>query len=205
MFLAPGLLYEWAVEVRAGYRRPESANKTLHAFTRSVVAQVFLSPIAYSAWRYYRDIDIARSPAGDLLFLGVALVAYVALPVLAGVVVGTRQRGSRTGTPSAWDALFDQPDLRGYVRARLRTGAWVGGVYLRESGGVGSAYGFASGYPDPETLYLPAQLVVDPQTGEMAVGPDGPLLREWGLLLQGRDIEILEFQPLQHRERSQYV
>lgn len=169
-------------------------------FTRSVFAQVFLSPLVYAAWRAYRGADIADLPVAELVPLGLALCTYIALPIVTGFATGSRQRRRGTGIPSAWDALFDQPGLRGYVRARLRSGEWVGGVYLRPTSGRSAHHGFASGYPDPETLYLPTQLVLNAQTGEIAMGPDGPLMRQWGVLLRGHDIELIEFQPFDDGE-----
>ena len=195
LFLAPGLLYEWALELSAGYRRPESPHKALQAFTRSVFAQIVLSPLVLLAWREHRQTDFGRAPLGTLAIVGLALLGYVALPVAVGLLVGWRQRRTGGATPSAWDALFEKKELRGFVRAKLRGGSWVGGVYVRIRGGDPAEQGFASGYPDPESLFLPLQVVLDPETGDIVMGEDGPQLRDWGVLLRGQDIEMLEFQP----------
>lgn len=195
LFLAPGLLYEWANEIGGGYRRPDSATKTLLAFARSVVAQLFLWPVVLLSWREYRGTDLATVGLPELLPLSLWLLLYAALPFAAGWKVGRKQKKDRGSTPSAWDALFDVK-ASGYVRARLRDGTWVGGVYAEYDGMGSAAKPFASAYPDPESLYLPTQLVLDPGSGEMKHDEQNiPRTREWGLLVHGADIEILEFQP----------
>lgn len=73
-------------------------------------------------------------------------------------------------------------------------GVWTGGS--RRGGGV-CIQPFASGYPDPPTLFLPAQLEVDPATGQFLTDGEGtPLVRDWGLLVRGEQIEVLEFQEI---------
>lgn len=73
-------------------------------------------------------------------------------------------------------------------------GVWTGGS--RRGGGV-CRQPFASGYPDPPTLFLPAQLEVDPATGQFLTDGEGtPLVRDWGLLVRGEQIEVLEFQEI---------
>lgn len=91
--------------------------------------------------------------------------------------------------PTAWDNLFsDRPD--GWVRIRLKSGAWVGGA-LRA--GVSGRESYAGGHPEPADLFVAYAVEVDPETGEWVADADGePRSRDAGILVQWQDVELLE-------------
>ena len=105
--------------------------------------------------------------------------------------------------PSAWDALFDAREA-GFVRCRLRSGRWVGGLYAKAS--PVSSYVGPEG-PDQD-IYIAYAAEFDQGTGEPALkeGEDELVWLNGGILLKWADIESLEFMPLAapRREGSQY-
>lgn len=54
---------------------------------------------------------------------------------------------------------------------------------------------FASDYPEPQDLYLPAMLGINTETGELVTDDyDGrPVVLDQGALLRWQDIDYLEF------------
>ena len=74
--------------------------------------------------------------------------------------------------------------------ARVGSVTWIGGIY----GEVNGRRPYASGYPEPQDLYLAAILSLDPNTGEILTGDDGfPQVLDSGLLMRWEEIEYLEF------------
>jgi hypothetical protein len=70
--------------------------------------------------------------------------------------------------------------VTGFVRARLKSGVWVGGWY--------GSHSYASTYPNPADLYLESAY----QMG--SDGSFGPRVqRTGGLYLRMDDVEVLEF------------
>ncbi len=123
---------------------------------------------------------------------------YTVVPLVAGGVLGfgwkanwswARLVSGRDRTPRAWDHLFqDRP--AGGIRCRLKSGTWIGGVF----GEVSGRRPYAAGYPEPQDLYLPATLDLDPDTGEILTDDEGnPEMRNSGILLRWEEIEYLEF------------
>lgn len=98
----------------------------------------------------------------------------------------------RDRAPSAWDHLFqDQPT--GGIRCKLKSGMWIAGLYAETSAGTRP---FASGYPDPQDLFLPAILQIHTESGELVLDANGrAVVLDQGALLRWRDIEYLEFVP----------
>lgn len=95
--------------------------------------------------------------------------------------------------PTAWDALFDAR-ASGFIRCRLRSGRWVGGLYARAS--PVSSYVGPEG-PDQD-IYIAYAAEFDQGTGEPALREDtqGLVWLNGGVLLKWADIESLEFAPL---------
>lgn len=126
------------------------------------------------------------------------VLAYVVVPVVAGSLAGAVIRSGypwatklfgANRPPLAWDHLFSR-GLDGWVRARLRSGTWIGGAYAFANG----RRSYASGYPDAQKHYLAATVQVDPETGDWLYDDDGQLvLSDGGLLLKWDDVEYLEF------------
>jgi len=196
--LLPGALYAWSFERLAGAWGVKLADRVLRFVGVSAAFHVALLPLTYWLWAdLVRPGRIADGNAP--LILWPILIAYVALPIAAGTLVGwaTRagQRWARwlTGpnpAPRAWDYLFLRcPD--GWIWLRLRTGAWIGGAYVRRPDGSGS---YAAGYPEEQDLYLIEAIDIDPGTGEFRLGEDGrPLSRRSGTLVRWNEVEYLEF------------
>jgi len=77
-----------------------------------------------------------------------------------------------------------RPD--GWLRVRLKTGAWVGGAYASGS--------FASGYPERRDLFIVQAAELDPQTGLFETDANGSVrLRDEQILVDGENIDYLEF------------
>ncbi|MGN5380489.1 DUF6338 family protein [Streptomyces lasalocidi] len=91
-------------------------------------------------------------------------------------------RGSRSTydpIPTAWDKVF-QRRSHCLVRARLKSGLWVGGYYGEKS--------YTSGYPEAADLYL--------QTTWAVSGAglfEHPLPHSGGIYIRMDDVEFLEF------------
>lgn len=93
--------------------------------------------------------------------------------------------------PSAWDLLFDTREA-GFVSCRLRSGRWVGGLYV-DAVPVRSYVGADGPVQD---IYLARAAVFDQDSGN-PVRRDGDYV--WtggGILLKWADIESLEFRQI---------
>ncbi|MFD5494378.1 DUF6338 family protein [Streptomyces sp. NPDC127091] len=112
-----------------------------------------------------------------------AVLLLVILPAGAAWLVSwSGSRGSRSAhesIPTAWDATFRR---RGHclVRARLKSGYWVGGWYGETS--------YASSYPEAADLYLQTAWAVS-GTGRF----ERPLEQSDGLYIRMDDVELLDF------------
>ena len=94
--------------------------------------------------------------------------------------------------PRAWDHLFhDRP--AGGIRCKLKSGTWIAGIYAETN----TDRPFAAEYPEPQDLYLPATLGIDPHTGQILTnGSNEPLVLDPGVLARWDEIEFLEFTRL---------
>lgn len=93
--------------------------------------------------------------------------------------------------PHAWDYLFSHVPAM-YVKARLRSGRWVGGYYGEHATRGIAAY--ASSYPERPEVFLTHLVPLDPRTGTWPVDEQGKILlhHDEGLLLSGDRVEHLE-------------
>lgn len=104
------------------------------------------------------------------------------------LVVGSACRRERRDTPRLGSSV-PRPTRRG-VRCKLKSGIWIGGVF----GEVDGRRPYASGYPEPQDLYLAATLHLDPDTGEILTNGEGhPKIQNSGILVRWEEIEYLEF------------
>jgi hypothetical protein len=196
--LLPGALYVWSFERLVGAWGIGLSDRILRFVGVSALLHVFFAPLTYRVW-----IDFVRSGrigAGEApMELWLAPLLYVAIPVTLGSVVGAgtlqEQRWARLFTgrdpaPRAWDYLFGtRPD--GWIRLRLKSGTWIAGVYAVKDDGWRS---YASGYPEPQDLFLVEAVEVDPDTGEFLFDDDGSrLVRGSAILVRWDEIEYLEF------------
>jgi hypothetical protein len=197
--LLPGALYVWSFERQAGSWGVGLSDRVLRFIGVSAVLQVALAPLALFLWRTY--VVPGRLAAGDIpLSLWIVPVAYVAVPIAGGWVIGaaTRRRAPWarffTGpapAPRAWDDLFgSRPE--GWMRLKMKSGVWIGGAFTSDRQAGLRAY--AAGYPDEQDLFLPVAAIVDPESGEFDYDDAGrPITRDTGILVRWSEVEYLEF------------
>lgn len=194
--LLPGALLVWAFERQVGRWGIGATDRILRFVGWSAIFHVLVAPATVGLWRsqWPRLVDGRSLP----WWLWAVAVAYVAVPIVCGTLVG---RGTRSGrdmarffagpdpAPRAWDHLFGiQAD--GWVRAKLKSGPWLGGAFANANG----RRSYAAGYPEKSDLYLAAAVDVDPETGEFLLDDDGGVvLRPGGLLVRWEEVEYLEF------------
>lgn len=194
----PGALYVLAFERSVGGSWGVNLSDRITRFlVVSAVLHVLVAPLTAYVVRSYvlRDQPLtnAQLPSG----LWLAMLAYVIVPIAAGSLVGVgvnadagwaRPLAGRAPQPRAWDFVWgSEPSAT--VRLRLKSGAWVAGVYGRTPDGRRP---FAGGFPEPGDLYLPRTAAVDPDSGEYLVADDGsPLLQDAAILVRWDEIEYL--------------
>lgn len=183
----PGLVYLAVRERLLGPRPPEQelANRLLRAVAVSVALDsLYMIAVGPQLVRLLTGgagsfAGIARQPRQAGI---AALVLIIAVPAAVALVEAgflRRHRKARYDeTPTAWDALFLR---RGscFIRARLKSGTWVGGWYGSSSN--------ASAHPQPADLYLESQRHMNPD------GTFGQKIRgTGGVYVKASDIEVLE-------------
>lgn len=196
--LLPGALYVWSFERQAGRCGIGLSDRLLRFVGGSAIFQACVAPASYWLWStQWPEIRTGEAPSWWLWLLA---VIYVAAPLTAGTCIGhgTRQ-GAKWSTwftdpdpaPRAWDHLFQQGS-NGWVRVRLKSGAWIGGAFTTSPDGRPS---YAAGYPEEQDLYLSATAVIDPDTGAFAYDSDGGVVQELekGLLIRWDEVEYLQF------------
>lgn len=100
-------------------------------------------------------------------------------------------------TPTAWDHLFETQEA-GLLRCRLRSGRWVGGFYAEDK----KATSYAGADDDDRDLYIARAILFDQQTAAPVLRNGVPVETNGGILLQRRDVESLEFMPLEKTDDS---
>lgn len=194
--LVPGALYFWAFERQTGRWGVGLSDRVLRFVGASALFHVAFAPISY--WLWANQWPRAREGRPLSLWLWGLAILYVALPLVAGSAIGfgthrampwARWFVGPHPAPRAWDYLFEQKS-EGWVRLRLKSGRWIGGVY----GTVGDLHSYSAGYPEPQDLFLAVAIEVDPDTGEFIVDEEGDTpLRPGGLLVRWDEVEYLEF------------
>lgn len=196
--LLPGALYTWSFERLVGAWGVSFSDRLFRFVGVSSVFQALFAPVTYRLWNdFVRSGELVAGEAPLALWL--APLAYVAIPIIAGTLVGlgTRRRAdwARVFTgpapaPRAWDQLFfGQPD--GWIRLRLKSGSWLGGGYGQGRTGLRS---YAAGYPEDPDLLIAEAAEINPETGEFVFDEAGrPLLKGSALLVRWDEVEYLEF------------
>jgi Family of unknown function (DUF6338) len=190
LFVLPGVSYQF---VRERMRGPVPGERDLsERVLRAIIASIALDAIylvavgpeivhlikpAHRGW-YADAVTSPRQAAA------IALTLFIAIPAAAAAGMSQVERRRRPARfqpiPTAWDWLF-RARAPGFVRARLKTGRWVGGWY-------GSQRSYASTYPNPADIYLESayQMGSDGSFGPRVQGTGG-------LYLRMDDVEVLEF------------
>jgi len=194
--VGPGALYFWAFERQAGRWGVGLSDRILRFVGLSALFHAAVAPVSYWFWAHQWP-EIREGEPVSLWLWGLA-VAYVAVPVAGGTAIGFAVRRAMPWSrwfagphpaPRAWDYLFErEPD--GYVRMRLKSGRWIGGLFAEFNGRAP----YTAGYPEPQDLLLPATIAVDPETGELPLDATGRVVyRRGALLVRWDEIEYLQF------------
>lgn len=194
--LLPGAFFVWGFERNAGRYGIGLKDRVLRLIG---VSSAFIAAFAWVLyWLYASHWPAFRSGERLPVWLVVVPVAYLAIPGILGWFVGSRLRnGSRwaralagsSRAPRAWDHLFQDRDA-GWVRCRMKSQTWIGGVYAE----IGSKKPYASGYPENQEIFLTRSIFVDQADGSFIYGADGrPLLGAGGILIRWEEIEFMEF------------
>jgi len=135
------------------------------------------------------------------LWLWLVPLIYVAVPALAGSVIGsatadgkwwTRYVAGRSPAPRAWVHQLYAHDHTGRVRLKMKDNAWIVGAYAQSDNGRLRSY--AAGYPSPQDLYLVETVECEPATGAFVVDAnDRPIPRGMGVLVRWDEVMYLEF------------
>lgn len=175
----PGASYTFAFERVAGAYGASLSDRLIR-FTAA--SAVFHAVLAGPELLLYRELVVSgrlgRAEISAWQFELLALT-YVLHPTAAGSVVGhgrnkrwpwvTRLTGA-SPEPRAWDHVWTQPGTTMVVRLRLKSGPWVAGFFGKVAGAPAS---YASGYPEPQDLFLGLQVKVDADSGEFLRRPGG--------------------------------
>ena len=189
LFVLPGISYQF---VRERVRGPVPGERDLgERVLRAVTASIVLDAI-YLMSAGPQVVRLIR-PAGRPWFTAVvvqprqaaavSLALFIVIPAAAAWAVGLmerRRQPSRSSTiPTAWDSAF-RKRATCFIRVKLKTGAWVGGWYGRDSR--------ASAYPNPPDLYLESAY---------EMGSDGSfgsrVQATGGLYVSMKDVDVIEF------------
>ena len=197
--LLPGAFFVWSFERNAGRYGIGLRDR---AFRLVGTSAAFIALAAYPLYWLYSNYWTAFASREPLpLWLLVVPIAYVAVPSSLGWLVGVglhngaqwaQSLAGLKRAPRAWDHLFQGSDA-GWVRCKMKSGAWIGGIYAE----IDKQKPYASGYPESQEIYLTRSVGVDPVYGSFRLGGDDqPHQGDGGLLMRWEEIEYLEFIPL---------
>lgn len=193
--LLPGALFTWSYERWAGRFGIGLQDRVLRFVGGSaVLLSAFAAPLYWLYSNHWATV-ITRGP----LPKGLALfpILYTGLPLFAGGLLGygwsknwnwARFLGGKRRAPRAWDHMF-QDGPTGWMRCKLKSGAWIGGAFGLYNG----RKPYAAGYPEPADIYLTATLSLNPETGEIDTSEGNQVVRDSSILIGWEEIEYLEF------------
>lgn len=200
VILLPGALYTWSFEQQAGAWGLSTSDRAMRFVGSSAVFHALAFPLTWQIVSHYRGITFG----GDMPWYAWSIpLAYVAVPYLAGRIVGRATRRRRrwaysiTGpspAPRAWDQVFSSGHSA-WIRIRLKdsnggTGGWIVGTFTPATSGPDS---YAAGYPHDQDLYLTETVEVESEQGRPVLDADGRVKpRGYGLLIRWDEIAYLE-------------
>ncbi|KFG05397.1 hypothetical protein F3K40_06875 [Streptomyces sp. LBUM 1478] len=189
LLVLPGAIYQFVRERARGLApgHKDLGERVLRAVTAGVVldtlyillAGPWLVRLVYDRRRGWLT-GAAENPRITALTAAALLIVVPA--IAAWLPSWWRSRGSRSAydpVPTAWDKLFQS---RGHclVRARLKSGGFVGGYYGEES--------YTSSYPEAADLYLQSAWALS-ASGVF----ERPLEHSGGIYIRMDDVEVLDF------------
>ena len=193
--LLPGALYTWSFEQQVGPWGIGLSDRLYRFVGSSAVLHAVLAPATYELWRRYVQTGVVGEGRALPWWLWLVVGAYVALPLLAGRVIGVatwrrepwvRFIVGRAPAPRAWDHVFSSQGFEAWVRVKLTDGGWVGGAYAK---GPGTLASYAAGYVEERDLFLAWTAPVDQTTGEFEADDAGlPQLQPAGVLIRWSEI-----------------
>lgn len=196
LLILPGAIYQF---VRERSRGPLPAHKDLgERILRALTASAVLNTVYViigGDWVvslvYDRRKGWLSGAASDYRLTAItALVLLVVIPTAAAWSVslwsGRKRAATYDATPTAWDDAF-KDRAHCFVRARLKSGRWVGGWYGERS--------YASSYPQAADLYLQTAWDVSP-TGLFR----RKLEQSSGIYIRMDEVECLDFIEMIHEE-----
>jgi len=196
--ILPGAAYTFAFERFAGAYGVTLSDRIVRFLAASAVFHALASAPEYLLYRNLIRSGELKNGKTSLWLVELLAVSYVAIPIVCGVLVGYgRQSGwrwarmisGRALAPRAWDHLFATPRT-GYIRAKLKSGRWVGGFYGGTTEGLTS---YAAGYPEPQDILIARSVEIDGQTGAYIIERGRPKETGTALLLKWEELELLEF------------
>ncbi|MEU9716699.1 DUF6338 family protein [Streptomyces sp. NPDC047976] len=189
LLLLPGVIYQF---VRERTRGPVPGHRDLgERILRAVTAGIALDTLYVmfaGPWLVHFVYDRRRgwlTGAADnprIAALTAASLLIVVPAAAAGLTSWLGSRGSQSTydpIPTAWDKVFRRRS-HCLVRARLKSGHWVGGYYGERS--------YTSGYPEAPDMYLQTTWALS-----SAGSFERPLPRSGGIYIRMDDVEFLDF------------
>lgn len=204
----PGALYVWGYERQVGQWGLTATDRFLRFLGWSALLHLALAPLSYWLWTTFIRTGRLRRDDHIPIYLWGVFAVYLVVPVLAGSLFGqqTRKR-TRFGklvagpnpAPRAWDNLFGDQD-NGWIRLKLKSGPWIGGLYGRFDEEQEGASSYAAGYPYDQDLYVARAIEIDQDSGAFLYSTDGePEYLPSGILVRWSEVEYLDFAPVEER------
>lgn len=196
--VVPGAVFTFSYENRLGPYGASLPDRIYRFLAASAVLHAVASGLTYELYR--SQVATGRLAKGhvDPLMVEAAALAYLLVPLIAGTVWGigahkgwgiVRFFSSRAPQPTAWEHVFSRRP-KGWVRIRLKSGAYIAGLIGRRAGRQVPSY--ASG-PEPQDLFLSATVCVSPETGAVIPDDQGHLqMQDGGILIRWDEIEYLQ-------------
>lgn len=210
VFLFPGVFFGWGF----AQSRPLHSGRAREWLIR--YASMSAGWLAVGAWplhwlyrSYWQDLVDGKT-LPPLVYL--VPLAFLAVPAVAGWCAGQlalKLRGwaqrikwvgrlmATSATPSAWDHLFDSREA-GFVRCRLRSGRWVGGLYDSSQ----PVRSYASDGKADQDIFMASAVEFDQESGAVLLREGKYAWTGGGLYLRSNDIETLDFVPIIPSETS---
>ncbi len=201
--LFPGLSYCWAYSHQRSLHILKARDWVLrYAGVSAFWLAVGAWPLHWIYSTYWEDM-VAGESLPPLVY--VVPFMYLAVPAAAGWVAGwvvlklrevSKTHGwvekllGSTNWPTSWDYLFDRREA-GFIRCRLRSKRWVGGLFDKGQG----LYSYASDGKVEQDIYIAAAVEFE-ESGAVKLCNNEYIWTEGGIYLRSSEIETLEFIPI---------